>query len=394
MTNTIFDLIASLVKAVLVFAVLMSIVPNLIWLERKLVAKMQMRIGPNRVGPFGILQPMADAVKLIAKENVMPRGVDKLAYFLAPILTIVPALAAFAVVPFGDPVMILGHKVNLQVADVNIGILYVLALSSLAVYGVTLAGWSSNNKYSLLGGLRASAQMISYEIPIGMTVVAIVLLTGSLSLVNIVHQQVNQGLWNIGPQFIGFLIFVIASNAELNRAPFDMAEAESELVAGFHTEYTGFRFAMFFMGEYVNMITVGAIATILFLGGWHGLGPSVWYLNLLWFFLKIFFFIVLYMWIRAAWPRIRYDQLMGFGWKILLPAALVNLFGTAIVMVLVGAEHVQLGPLSVSKNIAVLTAVNIALFFGLAWVIKAVNSRTMEQHRRVIHTEPVMEAGS
>lgn len=373
MSNTTFDWIASLIKAVIIFVVLLQIVPVLIWLERKLVARLQQRIGPNRVGPFGLLQPLADAVKLMAKENVIPRGVDKLTYYLAPVMSIVPALAAFAVVPFGEPIHVMGHVVNLQIAHVNIGILFVLALSSLAVYGVTLAGWSSNNKYSLLGGLRASAQMISYEIPVGLTVVAIVLLSGSLDLADIVHHQVSQGLWNIGPQFIGFWLFVIAFNAEMNRAPFDMAEAESELVAGFHTEYTGFRFAMFFMGEYVNMVTIGALATVMYLGGWHGFGPDVWYLNLIWFILKIFAFILFYMWVRAAWPRIRYDQLMGFGWKVMIPAALINLAGTAVVVVL-AKESAALW----------LTVVNVALFLIFVIGLKLVNSRQLEQHRMVI----------
>ncbi|MCC6485380.1 MAG: NADH-quinone oxidoreductase subunit NuoH [Armatimonadetes bacterium] len=373
MSNTTFDWIASLIKAVIIFVVLLQLVPVLIWLERKVVARMQQRIGPNRVGPFGLLQPLADAVKLMAKENIIPTGVDKLVYYLAPVISIVPALAAFAVVPFGEPIHVAGRVVYLQVAHVNIGILYVLALSSLAVYGITLAGWSSNNKYSLLGGLRASAQMISYEIPVGLTVVAVVLLAGSLDLLDIVNQQVKQGIWNIGPQFIGFLLFVVASNAELNRAPFDMAEAESELVAGFHTEYTGFRFAMFFMGEYVNMVTTSALATVMYLGGWHGFGPDVWYLNLIWFILKIFAFIIFYMWVRASWPRIRYDQLMGFGWKVMIPAALLNLAATAVVIV-VAKERATLW----------LTAVNIALFVVFLAVLRLVNSRQLEQHRQVV----------
>ena len=335
-----FDLIASFIKAVLVFAVVMSFVPFLIWLERKLVAWMQQRIGPNRTGPFGLLQPIADAVKLIIKENIFPSGVEKITYFLAPMMSMIPALAAFAVIPFGSPVRIMGRTVNLQVADVNIGILYILALSSLAVYGAVLAGWSSNNKYSLLGGLRTSAQMISYELPIGLSVVSIVLLTGSLSLNEVVRSQASHGIWNIFPQFLGFIILLISYNAELNRAPFDLGEAESEIVAGYHTEYSGFRFAMFYMGEYVNMVTVAALVTVLFLGGWQApFGPEI---PLLWFLIKIFAFILLYMWVRATFPRVRYDQLMALGWKILVPASLANLTMTAVVIVLGGPNAVRI----------------------------------------------------
>ncbi len=335
-----FDLIASLIKAVLVFAVVMSFMPFLIWLERKLVAWMQQRVGPNRTGPFGLLQPIADAVKLIIKENIFPSGVEKITYFLAPMMSMIPALAAFAVIPFGSPVRIMGRTVNLQVADVNIGILYILALSSLAVYGAVLAGWSSNNKYSLLGGLRTSAQMISYELPIGLSIVSIVLLTGSLSLNEVVRSQASHGIWNVFPQFLGFIILLISYNAELNRAPFDLGEAESELVAGYHTEYSGFRFAMFYMGEYVNMVTVGALVTVLFLGGWQApFGPEI---PLLWFLIKVFAFILLYMWVRATFPRVRYDQLMVLGWKILVPASLANLVMTAVIIVLGGPNAVRI----------------------------------------------------
>ncbi len=361
MTNTTFDWIASLIKAVVVFAALMTMVPVLIWLERKVVAWMQQRIGPNRCGPFGLLQPLADAVKLIVKENIIPNGVDKITYFLAPLLSMIPALAAFAVIPFGDPIRLFGHEINLQVADVNIGVLYILALSSLAVYGVVLAGWSSNNKYSLLGGLRASAQMISYEIPIGLTIVTIVLLSGSLSLKDVVDAQAHNGVWNIFPQFIGFWLFVIASNAEMNRAPFDMAEAESELVAGFHTEYSGFRFAMFFMGEYVNMVTVSAMATVMFLGGWHG--PAfLW--PIVWFIIKVFAFILFFMWVRATLPRIRYDLLMAFGWKVMIPVALVNLAATAITLTIAGEGAIR-----------TLSVVNITLAVVIGITLKVVTAR-------------------
>ncbi len=378
MSDTLFTWIASLVKAVLVFAVLMSLVPLLIWLERKVVAWMQQRIGPNRCGPFGLLQPMADAVKLIIKENIIPAGVDRVTYYLAPILSIVPALAAFAVVPFGEPVTIFGRTVALQVADVNIGILYILALSSLAVYGVTLAGWSSNNKYSLLGALRSSAQMISYEIPIGLAVVSVVLMAGSLSLKAVVDLQRDSGYWLVFPQLISFIIFLIASNAELNRPPFDMAEAESELVAGFHTEYSGFRFAMFFMGEYVNLVTVSALATVMFLGGWHapfGL-PEI---PIVWFLVKIFAFIIFYMWIRATLPRIRYDLLMAFGWKVLIPVGFLNLAMTAVVVTL-----------AADRAMPLLTAVNVTLAVVVGAIIKIAGRRV---ERRAPRLAPVPEAG-
>jgi len=378
MSDALFTWIASLIKAVLVFAVLMSMVPLLIWLERKVVAWMQQRIGPNRCGPFGLLQPMADAVKLIIKENIIPAGVDRVTYFLAPVLSIVPALAAFAVVPFGEPVSIFGRTVELQVANVNIGILYILALSSLAVYGVTLAGWSSNNKYSLLGALRSSAQMISYEIPIGLAVVTVVLMAGSLNLKDIVDAQRESGFWFVFPQLISFLIFLIASNAELNRPPFDMAEAESELVAGFHTEYSGFRFAMFFMGEYVNLVTVSALASVMFLGGWHapfGL-PEI---PLFWFLVKIFAFIIFYMWIRATLPRIRYDLLMAFGWKVLIPVGFLNLAVTAVVLTLAG-----------DRAMPVLTAVNVTLAVVVGAAIKIAGRRV---ERRAPRLAPASEAG-
>lgn len=333
MSDLLIDWIIAAVKAIIVFAFLMTMVPNLIWLERKVVALFQQRIGPNRVGPFGLLQPLADAAKLIIKENLFPTGVDRIPYFIAPLAAIIPALAAFAVIPFGEPFYLFGRQVNMQVADVNIGVLYILALSSLAVYAFTLAGWSSNNKYSLLGGLRASAQMISYELPVGLIIVTIVVYTGTLSLKEMVDFQAKTGMWIIFPQLVAFLMFVVSSMAELNRAPFDMPEAESELVAGYHTEYSGFRFAMFFMGEYVNMVTISALATVMFLGGWHapfGL-PEI---PVFWFLVKIFGFIIFYMWLRATLPRIRYDKLMSFGWKIMIPAAMVNIVVTAVVVTL------------------------------------------------------------
>ncbi|MEE8242334.1 MAG: NADH-quinone oxidoreductase subunit NuoH [candidate division NC10 bacterium] len=314
-------LLAALFKICLVVGLLLLAVAYLTWLERKVIGDIQVRFGPSRVGPFGLLQPIADGIKLMFKEDVVPANADRLIFFLAPALSFVPALIVFAVIPFGP---------SFVITDVNVGLLYVFAVASLGVYGSVLAGWASNSKYSLLGGLRSSAQMVSYELGLGLSVLGVVMMTGSLSLVDIVEAQKGTWLgilprWNIFPQFLGFVIFLISSNAELNRAPFDLPEAETELVAGFHTEYSSMKFALFFMAEYANMIGAAALATTLFLGGWRGpLLPPV-----IWFLLKVFAFIFLFIWLRATLPRFRYDQLMGFGWKVLLPLALANVMFTA-----------------------------------------------------------------
>ncbi len=320
-------LLATLFKICLVVGLLLLAVAYLTWLERKVIGDIQVRFGPSRVGPFGLLQPIADGIKLMFKEDVVPANADRLIFFLAPALSFVPALIVFAVIPFGP---------SFVITDVNVGLLYVFAVASLGVYGSVLAGWASNSKYSLLGGLRSSAQMVSYELGLGLSVLGVVMMTGSLSLVDIVEAQKGTWLgilprWNIFPQFLGFVIFLISSNAELNRAPFDLPEAETELVAGFHTEYSSMKFALFFMAEYANMIAVAALATTLFLGGWRGpLLPPV-----IWFLLKVFAFIFLFIWIRATLPRFRYDQLMGFGWKVLLPLALANvMFTAALILIL------------------------------------------------------------
>lgn len=314
-------LLATLFKICLVVGLLLLAVAYLTWLERKVIGDIQVRFGPSRVGPFGLLQPIADGIKLMFKEDVVPANADRLIFLLAPALSFVPALIVFAVIPFGP---------SFVITDVNVGLLYVFAVASLGVYGSVLAGWASNSKYSLLGGLRSSAQMVSYELGLGLSVLGVVMMTGSLSLVDIVEAQKGTWLgilprWNIFPQFLGFVIFLISSNAELNRAPFDLPEAETELVAGFHTEYSSMKFALFFMAEYANMIAAAALATTLFLGGWRGpLLPPV-----IWFLLKVFAFIFLFIWVRATLPRFRYDQLMGFGWKVLLPLALANVMFTA-----------------------------------------------------------------
>jgi NADH-quinone oxidoreductase subunit H len=273
------------------------------------------------VGPFGLLQPIADGIKLLFKEDLVPSNVDRTIYLLAPSLSLVPALISFAVIPFGDTTTLFGllrEPVPMRITDINVGVLYIFAVSSLGVYGIVLAGWSSNSKYALLGGLRSSAQMISYELSMGLSVLGVVILTGSLSLVDIVNAQ--HRIWFVIPQILGFAIFFTCTLAETNRAPFDLPEAETELVAGFHTEYSSMKFAMFFMAEYANMITAAALAATLFLGGWRGpfLPPLVWFL------IKVFAFLYVFIWIRATVPRFRYDQLMGFGWKRLLPLALLN----------------------------------------------------------------------
>lgn len=323
-------LIIACVKIFLVFGVIQLMVISMIWLERKIMAHMQVRLGPMRVGPHGLLQPIADGIKLLFKEDIIPERASKLLFVLAPAMAMIPAMMTFAVIPFGDKVKILGYNVDLVITDINIGFLYIFAVSSLGIYGIVMAGWASNNKYSLLGGIRSSAQMISYELTLGLSLVGVVMLTESLSLVDVVNAQAK--LWNIVVQPIGFFIYATSAIAEVNRTPFDLPEAESELVAGYHTEYSSMKFAMFFMAEYANMITVSAIAVTFFLGGWHGpfLPPVVW------FMLKLSACLFFFIWIRSTFPRLRYDQLMHFGWKFLLPLSLLNIIITGLIMVIKG----------------------------------------------------------
>ena len=318
------------VKILLVFGVVQLMVISMIWLERKIMAHMQVRLGPMRVGPHGLLQPIADGIKLLFKEDIIPEKASKLLFVLAPAMAMVPAMLTFAVIPFGDAVKILGYKVDLVITDVNIGFLYIFGVSSLGIYGIVMAGWASNNKYSLLGGIRSSAQMISYELTLGLSLIGVVMMTESLSLVDAVNAQAK--LWNIILQPIGFFIYFTSAIAEVNRCPFDLPEAESELVAGYHTEYSSMKFAMFFMAEYANMITVSAIAVTFFLGGWQGpfLPPVVWFL------LKLSGCLFFFIWIRSTFPRLRYDQLMHFGWKFLLPLSLLNILITGLVIVIKG----------------------------------------------------------
>lgn len=308
----------------------------LTWYERRALARIQTRIGPNRAGPFGLLQPVADGIKLIFNEELVPAQADKFMFILAPIVTVLPAFIIWAVIPWGGIVTIFGREVPLYLADVNVGVLYLTAVSSIAVYGIVIAGWSSNNKYALMGGLRSSAQMISYEIALGLSLIGPIMLAGSMSLVDIVNAQVELG-WFIFPQFLAFIIFFLAGLAEINRAPFDMPEAEQEIVAGYHVEYSGMKFALFFMAEYIKMIAISAIAVTIFLGGYNlpfianigGWGPLV-------FLIKVIVILFIIIWVRATLPRFRYDRLMAFGWKILLPLALVNIFFTAIWIVFKG----------------------------------------------------------
>ena len=385
-------IVISLIKTLVVFAVLMTTLAYLQWVERKVIAHIQVRPGPYRVGPHGLLQPLADVIKLVTKEDLLPPYVNKPLYLLAPFLAITMALLSISVIPFGPQIQVAGYQTYMQLTDLNIGVLFILAISSMGVYGVALAGWSSNNKYALLGGLRSSAQMISYELPMSLAIAAPLLLSNTLSLHNLVLTQ-DGGIWHWNvlrgpfPQIFGFIIFLISAFAETNRVPFDLPEAENELVAGFHTEYSSMKFASFFMAEYANMITVSCMATVLFLGGWvapwpaeygsglvpvvlfaiagivalyHGFHPArrrdrltfppfgiiflliaavfllpmvqSWLLPLFWFCAKTGAILFAFIWIRGTLPRFRYDQLMGFTWKFLFPAAMLNLLVTGLLV--------------------------------------------------------------
>ncbi len=345
-SDTAFLLLESFVKVAVILLVLLTTIAYITWLERKVVAHIQSRWGPYRVGPHGLLQPMADGIKFLFKEDIMPLDADRFLYLLAPFLAFSLAFLSFAVIPFGESFQIGSHTVFLQIANLDVGLLFIFAVTSLGVYSIALAGWSSNSKYPLFGGLRSSAQMISYELSLGLAVIGVVMLTGTLSLRDIVVFQ--QGTWhmhgaetyiphwNIFAQPIGFLVYFTAAIAETNRIPFDLPEGETELVAGFHTEYSSLKFAMFFMAEYANMITVSCIATLLFFGGWLGpvFGPA-WLqviLPVFWFCAKVFCFLFFYIWMRGTLPRFRYDQLMAFGWKVLLPIGFLNILATGFIL--------------------------------------------------------------
>jgi len=332
--------IIPLLKIVIVLVAVLAGVAYLVLLERKVIAWVQVRLGPMRVGPHGILQPVADGLKLFLKEDITPARADKWVYTAAPIISLVPALIVFAVIPFGSDVHLFGITVPLYVADINVGLLYVVSVASIGVYGLILAGYSSNSKYPLLSSLRASAQLISYEVAVTMTLVSLILMAGTLSMVGIVEAQREAGLWYVFAQPLAFAIYLIGGLAETNRAPFDLPEAEQELVGGFHTEYSGMRFAFFFMAEYANMIVISGVAATLFFGGWLPPFPNVAALAFLgvvpgwvWFLLKVFVFLYVFLWIRATLPRYRYDQLMRLGWKVLIPLAIANVILTGVAKV-------------------------------------------------------------
>ena len=335
------SIIESVIKSAILLLIMTGGFAYLTLYERKVLARLQVRIGPNRAGPLGILQPIADGIKLIFKEELIPANANKLLFILAPVITVFPALVITAVIPWGGTIHMFGRDVHLEIADINVGVLYITAVASIAVYGITLAGWSSNNKYAMLGGLRASAQMISYELGLGLAFISPIIVAGSMRINDIVQAQATFMDWlkYLLLQPLAPIIFLIASLAEVNRAPFDMPEAEQELTAGYHTEYSGMKFALFFMAEYIKMIAVSAIAATLFFGGY--LGPFVdrfpW-LGPIYLLVKIAILLFWMIWIRATLPRIRYDRLMAFGWKLLLPLGLFSVFVTAVLVLLVGGK--------------------------------------------------------
>ncbi len=354
------------VRVAIVFFALLVAVMLLIWMERKVIADMQTRVGPMRAGPRGMLITLADGIKLFFKEGITPTSADRPVYAVAPIMAMFPAFLGFAVIPFGAGVTLFGRRVPFQLADLNVGVLWVLAMASLAVYGVVLAGWSSGSNYPLLGGVRSSAQMVSYEVGMGLALIAVLMYSGSLKMSAIVAQQAGNfhvlgrswlpfPRWNFVPMFPAFVVYLTSGLAETNRPPFDLAEAETELVAGFHTEYSGIKFAMFYLGEYLNTVTVASVAVTLFLGGWHGPAPHVlsWLWPVLWFLLKLVGVIYVYILIRATLPRMRYDRLMNFGWKVLIPVGLFWVLATGAIVVLPELYHTRGSFMAVSLVVGV-----------------------------------------
>jgi NADH-quinone oxidoreductase subunit H len=370
-------LVASIIKVVVVFTVIMVGVALLTWLERRVCAWMQDRLGPNRVGPQGLLQPAADGLKNLVKEETLPSQADRVLFMLAPAMSFVPALLTFAVIPFATPLPTRWGEIDMVVANLPVGFLYILAFGSLGVYGVVLAGWSSNNKYSLLGGLRASAQMISYEIAMGMSTVAVLLIAGNVTLTDVIaRQSTSLVTWNVFPLSLAFFIFMVAAFAETNRLPFDLPEAESELIAGYHTEYSAMKFSMFYIAEYSNMVTASALMTTLFFGGfdipftaWDNTPPwTVWktLATLGAFSVKTFCFLFLFIWVRWTLPRFRYDQLMALGWKVMLPLALVYL---TVIATALWFLHDQLGWTYDSRFALALFALNVVLLVPLLFLL-------------------------
>ena len=335
------SIVIPILKILIVLNAVLVAVTFMVLLERKVIAWVQVRLGPMRVGPYGVLQPIADVVKLMTKEDITPVRSDKILFTAAPMIALVPALIVFAVIPFGPAVSLFGREVSLHITDLNVGLLYVVSVASIGVYGIILAGWASNSKYPLLASLRASAQLISYEVAVTMALVSMIVAAGTMSMVGIVNAQYNQGVWYLFTQPLAFFIYFVGGLAETNRAPFDLPEAEQELTGGFHTEYSGMRFALFFLAEYANMIVVSSVATTLFLGGWLRPFPNVEALAFLdfvpgwiWFLLKTFVWLYIFLWVRATLPRYRYDQLMRLGWKVLIPLAIANVVVTATLKVL------------------------------------------------------------
>ncbi len=348
--QAIVDFVILVVQCIVWILALLTTFAYIQLVERWTIARIQVRIGPNRTGPRGLLQPVADAIKAIFKEELIPTNADKLVFVVAPMISVACALLAFAVIPVAPPLNLFGIEIPMQLADVNVAILYILAVGSVSVYGTVLAGWSSNNKYSLLGSLRAAAQLISYEVTLGVSLVGVIMLTSTLNLNTIIGFQAANG-WLFLPQILGFVLYVIAAIAETNRLPFDLPEAETELVAGYYTEYSSIKFAFFFMAEYINIITVCGLATTLFLGGYlsplHGVPmlsgiPFLGWDGIWWFAIKVFVLIFFFMWIRGTFPRLRYDQLMNFTWKVMLPLALVNILITAALIIGLSLQSGQL----------------------------------------------------
>ncbi|HEU4528762.1 MAG TPA: NADH-quinone oxidoreductase subunit NuoH [Actinomycetota bacterium] len=369
------DWVLLVARVVIVFFALLISVLLLIWVERKVIADMQTRMGPMRAGPRGILITLADGIKLFFKEGITPTLADRPVYLIAPVISMLPAFLAFAVIPFGTGVTLFGREVPFQLADLNIGILWILAMGSLMIYGIVLGGWSSGSNYPLLGAIRSSAQMISYEVGMGLALVAVLMYSGSLQMSEIVASQ--DRVWNVIPQFPAFVIYLIAGLAETNRPPFDLPEAESELVAGFHTEYSGIRFALFYLGEYLNVVTVAAVAVTLFLGGWRGPAPEFlpWLWPVLWFLFKVFLVVYVYVWVRATLPRVRYDRLMAFGWKVLIPFGLLWVLVTGAIVVLpdvYGRREVLVGTAVVLGALVAIT---------LVWPLIAPRPRSSEEVR-------------
>jgi len=355
-----------LAKAIAVFAFLMLTVLVAILAERKLLGRMQLRPGPNRVGPKGALQSLADGIKLALKESITPGGVDKFVYFVAPIISVIPAFTAFAVIPFGPEVSVFGHRTPLQITDLPVAVLFILAMSAIGVYGIVLGGWASGSTYPLLGGVRSTAQVISYEVAMGLSFATVFLLAGTMSTSQIIAAQ--NGVWYVFLLLPSFIIYLISMVGETNRAPFDLPEAEGELVAGFHTEYSSLKFAMFMLAEYVNMTTVSALAATMFLGGWHApwpfnmwAGASAGWWPVLWFTAKVWTFLFIYFWLRASLPRLRYDQFMALGWKLLIPVALVWVMIAAFIRALENQGFQYGTPALVISSIVVAIALVLTL---------------------------------